>query len=72
MTRFLSETLGAHEPDFRLGLKRLEQAHGHPNHDIRLSVDKGILTIGGAHVSSGEEKPGPAQGGTVVNFPKGA
>ena len=40
--------------------------------DIRLSVDKGMLTIGGAHVSSGEEKPGPAQGGTVVNFPKGA
>ena len=40
--------------------------------DIKLSVDKGMLTIGGAHVSSGEEKPANGQGATVVNFPKGA
>lgn len=37
MTRFLSESLQAPEPSFRLGLQELERAHGHPNHDIRLS-----------------------------------
>src|SRR5579884_232090 len=37
MTRFLSESLGAKEPFFRLGLQRLETANGVPNHDIRLS-----------------------------------
>lgn len=38
MTRFLSEALQAPEPRFRLGLKELEKAHAHPNHDIRLST----------------------------------
>ncbi len=44
----------------------------HDGDDIRLSVDKGALTIGGAHVSSSEEQAGPTKGATVVNFPKGA
>ncbi|HXE09893.1 MAG TPA: hypothetical protein VN554_00525, partial [Verrucomicrobiae bacterium] len=39
MTRFLSESLQASEPSFRLGLQRLEAAHGHPNTDIRLSTE---------------------------------
>lgn len=38
MTRFLSESLQAPEPYFRLGLKRLETAHGAPNSDIRLTT----------------------------------
>lgn len=37
MTRFLSESLQAPEPFFRLHLQRLEQAHGHPSADIRLT-----------------------------------
>ncbi len=37
MTRFLSESLQAPEPFFRLGLARLEAANGHPNADIRIS-----------------------------------
>ena len=39
MTRFLSEALQAPEPSFRLGLRRLEAANGHPNTDIRFSAD---------------------------------
>ena len=39
MTRFLSESLQAPEPSFRLGLKRLEKANGHPNTDIRFSTE---------------------------------
>lgn len=39
MTRFLSESLQAREPSFRLGLQQLEAAHGHPNTDIRLSTE---------------------------------
>jgi len=39
MTRVLSELLGAREPDFRLGLRRLERASGEPNADIRLSSE---------------------------------
>lgn len=38
MTRFLSESLQAHEPSFSQGLKRLEIAHGHPSADIKLST----------------------------------
>lgn len=38
MTKFLSQSLQATEPAFRLGLQRLEAAHGGPNHDIRISV----------------------------------
>lgn len=38
MTRFLSDALQAEEPFFRLGLRRLEAAHGHPNTDIRFSA----------------------------------
>lgn len=38
MTRFLSDTLQAREPFFRLGLQHLEAMHGHPSHDIRLSA----------------------------------
>lgn len=38
MTRFLSESLEAREPSFRLGLRRLEAAHGNPNIDIRFST----------------------------------
>jgi hypothetical protein len=39
MTRFLSESLRAPEPRFGLGLRRLEQANGSPNADIRLTTD---------------------------------
>lgn len=39
MTRVLSELLGAREPEFRLGLKQLEQAAGLPSEDIRLATD---------------------------------
>jgi hypothetical protein len=39
MTRFLSESLQAAEPSFRLGVQRLELAHGSPSHDIRLSTE---------------------------------
>jgi hypothetical protein len=39
MTRVLSELLGAEEPQFRLGLKQLEQAAGLPSEDIRLSSE---------------------------------
>lgn len=39
MTRVLSELLGAREPQFRLGLKQLEQAAGLPSEDIRLSTE---------------------------------
>lgn len=38
MTRFLSESLQAPEPFFRLQLRRLEQAHGNPAADIRLTT----------------------------------
>ncbi len=38
MTRFLSEALQAEEPYFRLGLRRLEEARGNPNDDIRFSA----------------------------------
>jgi hypothetical protein len=37
VTRFLSEALEAPEPFFRLGLRRLEAAHGNPALDIRIS-----------------------------------
>jgi hypothetical protein len=39
MTRFLSESLQAPEPLFRLGLRRLEAAHGNPSTDIRFSTE---------------------------------
>ena len=39
MTRILSALLGAKEPEFRLGLRKLEAAHGHPNTDIRLTAE---------------------------------
>jgi hypothetical protein len=39
MTRFLSESLQAPEPTFRLGLRYLEKANGHPNTDIRFSAE---------------------------------
>ncbi len=39
MTRFLSESLQAPEPMFRLGLRHLEKANGHPNTDIRFSSE---------------------------------
>ncbi|HEX7632869.1 MAG TPA: hypothetical protein VF401_00935, partial [Candidatus Saccharimonadales bacterium] len=39
MTRFLSESLQAPEPFFRLGLKHLESANGHPGTDIRFSTE---------------------------------
>lgn len=39
MTRFLSEALEAPEPSFRLGLRRLEAANGHPSTDIRFSTE---------------------------------
>jgi hypothetical protein len=39
MTRFLSESLNAAEPGFRLSLRQLEQANGHPNADIRLTSE---------------------------------
>lgn len=38
MTRFLSESLQAPEPFFRLGLKHLEAVNGNPCSDIRLST----------------------------------
>jgi len=38
MTRFLSDSLQAPEPFFRLGLKQLETASGNPSNDIRLSA----------------------------------
>ncbi|HVX24528.1 MAG TPA: hypothetical protein VG992_04280 [Candidatus Saccharimonadales bacterium] len=38
MTRWLSEVLQAQEPYFRLGLRRLEAANGHPNADIRFAT----------------------------------
>ncbi len=37
MTRWLSEALQAKEPDFRLGLRRFEEASGNISGDIRLS-----------------------------------
>ncbi len=39
MTRFLSESLGAPEPFFRLGLRRLEAANNNPKTDIRFSTE---------------------------------
>ncbi len=39
MTRFLSDSLQAPEPFFRLGLRRLEEMHGNPSNDIRLTAD---------------------------------
>lgn len=39
MTRFLSESLRAPEPSFRLGLNQLESANGHPNTDIRFTTE---------------------------------
>jgi hypothetical protein len=39
MTRFLSLSLGAPEPDFRQGLQRLENANGNPSQDVRLSSE---------------------------------
>lgn len=39
MTRFLSQALQAPEPFFRLGLRRLETAHGNPSADIRFTAD---------------------------------
>lgn len=39
MTRFLSESLQAPEPSFRLGLQKLESANGGPNTDIRLTTE---------------------------------
>jgi hypothetical protein len=39
MTRFLSDALQAPEPYFRLGLRNLEEANGHPNADIRFSSE---------------------------------
>ena len=39
MTRFLSESLQAPEPMFRLGLRQLEKTNGHPNTDIRFSTE---------------------------------
>ena len=38
MTRWLSEALQAKEPDFRLGLRRFEEASGNISGDIRLST----------------------------------
>ncbi len=38
MTRFLSESLKAEEPFFRLALQRMEAARGHRNTDIRFSA----------------------------------
>lgn len=39
MTRFLSESLQAAEPYFRLGLRRLEAANGNPSADIRFTSE---------------------------------
>lgn len=39
MSKFLSHALGAPEPFFRLGLRKLEQANGHPSTDVRFSAE---------------------------------
>ena len=39
MTRILSNLLGAHEPEFQLSLRRLEQTNGSPAADITLSTE---------------------------------
>jgi hypothetical protein len=39
MTRYLSQALGADEPNFSQSIAALEQASGHPSADIRLSTD---------------------------------
>lgn len=39
MTRFLSQILQAPEPLFRMGLQKLETANGHPNADIKTSIE---------------------------------
>jgi len=39
MSRVLAELLGAEEPAFRLGLRRLEETTGLPSYDIRLTVE---------------------------------
>ena len=39
MTRFLSHSLQAPEPFFRMGIQRLESANGHPSADIRISTE---------------------------------
>ena len=39
MTRFLSDSLNAPEPFFRLSLRKLETANGGPNADIRFSTE---------------------------------
>jgi hypothetical protein len=39
MSRVLAELLGAEEPAFRLGLRRLEETTGLPAHDIRLTLE---------------------------------
>lgn len=39
MTKILSQLLGGQEPDFRMGLARLEKASGNNNHDIRLTAE---------------------------------
>jgi hypothetical protein len=39
MSRVLAELLGAEEPAFRLGLRRLEETTGLPAYDIRLTVE---------------------------------
>jgi len=39
MTRILSKLLGAHEPEFQLSLRRLEQTNGSPTADILLTTE---------------------------------
>ncbi|HET9174381.1 MAG TPA: hypothetical protein VFN56_03810 [Candidatus Saccharimonadales bacterium] len=39
MTKLLSELLGAKEPEFRLGLLKLEKLHGAPSTDVRLTAE---------------------------------
>lgn len=39
MTKILSQLLAAQEPDFRLGVTKLERASGDKSHDIRLTGD---------------------------------
>lgn len=39
MTKVLSQLLGAREPDFRLGVMKLESASGGQSHDIRLTSE---------------------------------
>lgn len=39
MTRYLSQALGAQEPEFSQGVAQLEQASGRPSADIRLSTE---------------------------------